>query len=260
MFIKKGSVLYETEKINLHLNKETIVMFIIGCLVLVISIVFFNKLYYNSVVISPIEKWAGLAGLAIGSFLGFVMIFVSVTKNLKSMNRFYVFCVISIAVLIVSSVLFEAVRAVIILIAVDFLVYAVATLFKNLVVTILTLTLYTYLGVILLTFVVNNFVDAYWVAYVGLCAIFVSYRYLALPINKYLIKRYWGEEDSEKYDKEQLIGQLKLYYLAFWAVINITGSIYNSENTMIYNNIFLTVVLFIDVDFKKMIGYKRNTA
>jgi len=73
-----------------------------------------------------------------------------------------------------------------------------------------------------------------------------------------LIKRYWGEEDSEKYDKEQLIGQLKLYYLVFWAVINITGSIYNSENMMIYNNIFLTVVMFIDVDFKKMIGCKRN--
>ena len=52
------------KKINLHLNKETIVMFIIGCLVLVVPIVFFNKLYYNSVVISPIEKWTGLAGLA----------------------------------------------------------------------------------------------------------------------------------------------------------------------------------------------------
>ena len=73
-----------------------------------------------------------------------------------------------------------------------------------------------------------------------------------------MIKRYWGEEDSEKYDQEQLIGQLKLYYLAFWAVINITGSIYNLENMMIYNNIFLTVVMFIDVDFKKMIGWKRT--
>lgn len=238
--------------LKLHLDKQTLAMFIIGCLILVVSIVFFNKLYYKPVVISAVEKWVGLAGLAVFVFLGIVMVFVSITKNLKSMKPFYIVSVIILAALVVSSVMFEAIRAVIILIAVDFLVYVFATFFKNLLVTILTLTLYTYLGIILLTFVVNNFIDTYWVAYVGLCAIFVSYRYLALPINKYLIKRYWSKEDSEKYDKEQLIGQLKLYYLVFWAFINITGSIYGSENMMIYNNIFLTVVMFIDVDFKKI--------
>lgn len=255
----KGMIFMKDKNLGLNFDKQTITMFITGCLIIIITTIFFNAFYYSSVAISAIEKWGILAGLAIGSFLGLVMMFVSVTKNLKSVKRLYVICGISVAVLLASSALFETVRAVIFLIVVDFFIYAVASLLKKFVVTILSLSLYAYFGLLLLMFIVRYFVDQYWILYVGLCVIFISYRYVGLPINKFFIKHLWNEQESQEYNKEQLILQLKLYYLAFWIFANITGNIYNSQNMMIYNNIFLTVVLFIDIDFKKMIGWKRNS-
>lgn len=72
------------KKLNLHLYEETIVMFIIGCLVLVVSIVFFNKLYYNSVVITPIKKWTGLVHTLLGGSYHFLNIVNKVIESVCS--------------------------------------------------------------------------------------------------------------------------------------------------------------------------------
>ena len=245
------------EGFDLQLNKRKITMFIVGCLITAISIMLFSHFYYITGEFPVDKKMWILSGTAIGSFWGFVFIFVSITSKIKSVKNLYIFYAVILVALFGCSALFKPIRAMILLIAVDFLIYAIIGLLKNFVVTFLTLILYTYIGLILLAFSTNGFVVPYWIAYIGLCAIFISYRYIGVPINRLLIKKWWSEGESEKYNKEQMILQLKFLYLVFWIIVNITGGIYDSENMIMYNNIFL-IVVFIDVDFKKIIWLKRN--
>ena len=224
------------------------ILFILGILLILLSIFLFN-----CAINKPLSDFDNLFKILISPELGVVGMILILTsfniKNIRSNVGLSIIVAIILGLLIFSS---SSIIPILVLVL-DIIIFIVITFLAKSFVTVVTLSVYSLIWLIIAAALLNKMPSYYYViTYSCITLCLITYLCFGTKINNlFIIKMWWGEE-LELYNYEYLKENLTVIYITIFVILNVSAALYNDKfgfynlinKTSLYKTIQASFILY----------------
>lgn len=232
------------------------ILFISGILLILLSIFLFN-----CAINKPLSDFDNLFKILISPELGVVgMIFILTSfniKNIRSNVGLSIIVAIILGLLIFSS---SSIIPILVLVL-DIIIFIVITFLAKSFVTVVTLSVYSLIWLIIAAALLNKMPSYYYViTYSCITLCLITYLCFGTKINNlFIIKMWWGEE-LELYNYEYLKENLTVIYITIFVILNVSAALYNDKFGFynLINNSFITAITITQINWSKIFNFREK--
>lgn len=237
-----------------------IISIIIGVLLATVGTIIYFILYKNEADRFSYENIVYMIVCIEAIMFGIVLELINFEDNLREK-----LVLVILGFLIAGFIFDESFRCGIILLMVAVTAYSITMRFKNIFSTVVTMSVFATIFLILTLFVLKVVDENYGtlVLYCIFSLFIVIYRKCGVIINQWFIDKMLGfEEESKTYDDEQLKNQILLIYMLAFIFLNVWLYLRKIDNETwdLINNSFLTGLAIIQINWNKIVFYFRKTS
>lgn len=232
------------------------ILFISGILLILLSIFLFN-----CAINKPLSDFDNLFKILISPELGVVGMILILTsfniKNIRSNVGLSIIVAIILGLLIFSS---SSIIPILVLVL-DIIIFIVITFLAKSFVTVVTLSVYSLIWLIIAAALLNKMPSYYYViTYSCITLCLITYLCFGTKINNlFIIKMWWGEE-LELYNYEYLKENLTVIYITIFVILNVSAALYNDKFGFynLINNSFITAITITQINWSKIFNFREK--
>ena len=232
------------------------ILFILGILLILLSIFLFN-----CAINKPLSDFDNLFKILISPELGVVGMILILTsfniKNIRSNVGLSIIVAIILGLLIFSS---SSIIPILVLVL-DIIIFIVITFLAKSFVTVVTLSVYSLIWLIIAAALLNKMPSYYYViTYRCITLCLITYLCFGTKINNlFIIKMWWGEE-LELYNYEYLKENLTVIYITIFVILNVSAALYNDKFGFynLINNSFITAITITQINWSKIFNFREK--
>lgn len=232
------------------------ILFILGILLILLSIFLFN-----CAINKPLSDFDNLFKILISPELGVVGMILILTsfniKNIRSNVGLSIIVAIILGLLIFSS---SSIIPILVLVL-DIIIFIVITFLAKSFVTVVTLSVYSLIWLIIAAALLNKMPSYYYViTYSCITLCLITYLCFGTKINNlFIIKMWWGEE-LELYNYEYLKENLTVIYITIFVILNVSAALYNDKFGFynLINNSFITAITITQINWSKIFNFREK--
>lgn len=232
------------------------ILFISGILLILLSIFLFN-----CAINKPFSDFDNLFKILISPELGVVGMILILTsfniKNIRSNVGLSIIVAIILGLLIFSS---SSIIPILVLVL-DIIIFIVITFLAKSFVTVVTLSVYSLIWLIIAAALLNKMPSYYYViTYSCITLCLITYLCFGTKINNlFIIKMWWGEE-LELYNYEYLKENLTVIYITIFVILNVSAALYNDKFGFynLINNSFITAITITQINWSKIFNFREK--
>lgn len=241
-------------------KKFHIISIIVGLLLTIVGTIIYRLLYKNNADSLSYENIAYMIVCIEIIMFGIILELINFEDNLRGKLMLVI-----IGFLIAGVIFSELFRFGIILLIGTILIYLIIMRFKNIFSTVVTMSVFATVFLILTLFILKLVDENYGtlVLYCIFSLLIVIYRKYGVIINQWFIDKMLGfEEESKTYDDEQLKNQILLIYMLVFIALNVWLYLrkIDDETGNLINNSFLTGLAIIQINWNKIKNSKEKVA
>ena len=232
------------------------ILFISGILLILLSIFLFN-----CAINKPLSDFDNLFKILISPELGVVGMILILTsfniKNIRSNVGLSIIVAIILGLLIFSS---SSIIPILVLVL-DIIIFIVITFLAKSFVTVVTLSVYSLIWLIIAAALLSKMPSYYYViTYSCITLCLITYLCFGTKINNlFIIKMWWGEE-LELYNYEYLKENLTVIYITIFVILNVSAALYNDKFGFynLINNSFITAITITQINWSKIFNFREK--
>ena len=232
------------------------ILFISGILLILLSIFLFN-----CAINKPLSDFDNLFKILISPELGVVGMILILTsfniKNIRSNVGLSIIVAIILGLLIFSS---SSIIPILVLVL-DIIIFIVITFLAKSFVTVVTLSVYSLIWLIIAAALLNKMPSYYYaITYSCITLCLITYLCFGTKINNlFIIKMWWGEE-LELYNYEYLKENLTVIYITIFVILNVSAALYNDKFGFynLINNSFITAITITQINWSKIFNFREK--
>ena len=235
---------------------KRMILFILG-----ISLISLSIFLFNYAINKPLSDFDNLFKILISPELGVVgMILILTNFNTKNI-RFKVGLGIIVAIIVGALIFSSSFRIATLVLVLDIIIFIVITFLAKSFVTVITLSVYSVIWLIIAEALLIKIPSYYYViTYSCITLCLITYLCFGTKINNLFIRNMWCREKSEPYNYLDLKENLTVIYIIIFVLLNVSTALYNDKLGFynLINNSFITAITITQINWSKIFNFREK--